>query len=242
MIKKKMNEYFCQSPTIKIKIIENISMGKEKRRECFNFKYYSWKDISDIFQLENNGDINKNYFFIKLYLKLEIFFADSMTINDLKKIEDEYKEKWKNEMLTIDFYNYIPQLGKYYFISIDPKNIPCYINKIFFYISLIIPPLCELYKIYIDSKCYYQTFIIRKVISTSNNLNNDEKYNLIIPGLNYNNELIKYENKENINSKDDLKELIKEKSDEPIYFFLILLMLILLAIKILIFKFIFMLL
>ena len=56
----------------------------------------------------------------------------------------------------------------------DPKNILCYLNQIFFYISMIIPPLCELYKIYFNSKCYYQTFIIRKVISTRNNLNNDE--------------------------------------------------------------------
>ena len=76
------------------------------------------------------------------------------------------------------------------------------------------PPLFECYKIYLDCHYYCQTFKIRKIISTRNNLKNDEKYNLMTPGLNINNETIKYDNIGYINTNYELKEPTKEELDK----------------------------
>ena len=221
-IEKKMNDLFSQSPKIELTVecyhtlySGDSEIDKVTYKENVKFDYYSWKDISGIFIL---GNIEaQNYPFIKLYLEQEIYFSDSISIYDLNQMKDNLieKNKEKDKKISLIDNRTIPGFDKYNLICIDPKNAHClYFNKILFNILIFIPPLCVLYIFYLESKCHYQRFIIRKVISTRKDLNNDEKYNLMIPGLKYNGELIKYENTGNINNNYDLKEPTKEELDK----------------------------
>ena len=186
-IEETMKELFSDGPKIEITVTcyHNVSTddgGFEKvtYKEIFNFDYYSWKDISGIFRLESNEAKKKKYPFILLEIDHDIYFADSMSIDDLNQMKEELikknKDRDKNIRITVN--KIIPGLEKFNLICIDPKNVPCFdFNITLFYTFIFIPPLCEFYKIYLDCHYYCQTFKIRKVISTRNNLNNDEKYN-----------------------------------------------------------------
>ena len=195
-----MNELFSQNPKIELNIecyhIESVndsegrtsSYDKVTYNENINFDYYSWKDISGIFQLENIEAKNKKYPFIILEIQYDVFFGDRISIYDLNTLKDELIEKNKNrdKYIRVIVNKTIPGLEEFNLICIDPKNAPClFFNKILYYILTLIPPLCEFYKVYLDKQYYCQTFKIRKVISTRNNLNNDEKYNLMIPWIKY---------------------------------------------------------
>ena len=219
-----MNELFSQTPKIELNVecYHTVSSGDSEYdevtyKEIVTFDYYSWKDISGIFRLENIEAKNYEYPFIKLYLEQEVYFADSISIYDLNQMKNFFieKNKYKDQKIRVIVNKTIPGLEEFNLICIDPKNAPClFFNKKLFIFLIFLPPLCELYKIYIDSKCHYQKFKIRKAISTRNNLNNDEKYNLMTPGLNYNGKIIKYENIGNINTNYDLKEPTKEELDK----------------------------
>ena len=78
-----MNELFSQNPKIELKIecyhtdfSDDSSSDKVTYNEKINFEYYSWKDISGIFQLENVEAKNKKYPFIILEIQYDIFFGD----------------------------------------------------------------------------------------------------------------------------------------------------------------------
>ena len=218
-IEKILNDLFSQPPKINIyincfdlKINNNGTSDSISYRKNVDFAYYSWKDVSGILKLGNNE--NKKYPFIKLYLDYDIYYADSMSIYDLNRFKDKLKEINKDKkFFSVTDNKIIPNFNKIQLICIDPLNFPCFVSIKYFYLFTFIP-FSEFYKIYINILCYNQTFKIRKVISTRKDLNNDEKYNLMTPGLNYNGELIKYENTGNTNSNYELKEPTKEELDK----------------------------
>ncbi len=72
------------------------SYDKVTYNEKINFDYYSWKDISGIFQLENIEAKNKKYPFIILEIQYDVFFGDRISIYDLNKLKEELIEKNKN--------------------------------------------------------------------------------------------------------------------------------------------------
>ena len=71
-----MKEFFSQRPKIEI-VVECYNEKNENKqtiyKEIVNFDYYSWKDISGIFQLESNEAKNKKYPFILLEIKYDIY-------------------------------------------------------------------------------------------------------------------------------------------------------------------------
>ena len=95
--------YFSQSPKIELNVecYHTVSSGDSEYdevtyKEIVTFDYYSWKDISGIFRLENIEAKNYEYPFIKLYLEQEVYFADSISIYDLNQMKNYFIEKNKN--------------------------------------------------------------------------------------------------------------------------------------------------
>lgn len=76
----------------------------------------------------------------------------------------------------------LPNYNSYNFIRILDKD-PCFVNRIF-YILFTIIPIVEIYKCYINSYIYEKKFIIRKLISTRYDLNQD-KYKVFNPHINF---------------------------------------------------------
>ena len=283
-LEKKLDELFLQGPKIEI-VVEcyhidsrndnegnTTSYDKITYRENINFDYYSWKDISGFFQVENEAKNNKKYPFIVLDIDVDVYFADSITIYDLNKLKDELieKNKHRDKYIRVIVNKGISRLGTHKIIYIEPKGmsfiltfplhlIPivseCYniyleyyyhyycqkfkIRKvistrynfvhiytndcdnchgfncfIYLFFGLFFPPLYECYKIYLDKQYDCQTFKIRKVISTRNNVKKDEKYNLISSGLNGRDGKIMYKNIGSINTNYELKEPTKEELDK----------------------------
>ena len=72
-----------------------------------------------------------------------------------------------------------------YFVKIGNKD-PCTVNCCFYFLSIIFA-VCQFYKIYINSFCVFQSYTIRKIVSTRYDLSKpeyDKKYASLVPSLN----------------------------------------------------------
>ena len=92
--------------------------------------YYSWKDISGLFNLdyENAKYVNKPL--IKLYLKPEINFADEICYYDYIKSKKDF---WENNRYYDQYIKYwekrgIDKLIEYNLICLDKRKKPCCLN------------------------------------------------------------------------------------------------------------------
>ena len=149
--------------------------------------YYSWKDISGLFNLdyENAKYVNKPL--IKLYLKPEINFADEISYYDYIKSKKDF---WENNRYYDQYIKYwekrgIDKLIEYNLICLDKRKKPCCLNC-GVYVLYTLLMLGEIYKCYVDKYCIAQHFTIRKLVSTRYNLideNNKIKYNNMNPML-----------------------------------------------------------
>ena len=79
-------------------LLHKVSNGKvqhhrEQRkvvtnRDSYNLPYYSTKDVSGVFFIENGACSSSKKTFIKLYLQKEINFVDSISYNDYLNQKD----------------------------------------------------------------------------------------------------------------------------------------------------------
>ena len=133
-----LEKNFTQSPEIDVNIRCYHYTGSSRRhtrgsvtkfKKTFIFPYYSWKDISGLFLLKQ--DKIKKYPFLKLYLKKEINFADSISYSDYTIYKNTLHEKYKD--YDAHFYMYdekiIPDFKENHLITLDPNNIPCCVSK-----------------------------------------------------------------------------------------------------------------
>ena len=163
------------------------------------FQYRFSKDISSPFvlNLQNINLIKKNY--IKLILDEEIIFADSETARKYVIQKREFlrmvKSQYQGHQIEFVVSKHIPGLKNYNLISIKNKE-PARV-KIFIFIFFIILSFGELYKIYFNSFCSYQSFIIKKIVT-------------IHPYLNQNDFEQDYENK--LSNNKNKKSKPKQKS------------------------------
>ena len=192
-INQKINKLFQTSPRITFKCIDK----KDNNNTCLSrklFRYRFSKDISSPFVL-NLQDINlnkKNY--IKFSISEEIEFADSETAHEYEiqksAFTREIERKFRNAKFEIVESKKIPRFNLFILITIKNKEPKC-INLCILFIFVCLT-LGELYKLYFDSFCSYQSFIIKKIVSTHPYLNqNDFEQN-------YENKLLQYK-------KDELK-------------------------------------
>lgn len=149
--------------------------------------YYSSRDISGPFLLNcDEKNINQKYY-IKLELNNEITFADSFTESEYQSQKDSFIATYSFKDAHLDFSEekYIPGLDEYNLVNIGNGEPGC-INFCIFVILTILS-LAEFYKCYFNSKCVYQQFTIKKIISTKYNLNEPEygiRYQNSIPSIN----------------------------------------------------------
>ena len=159
------------------------------------FNYYSSRDVSGLFKLNYDESAITNKFYVKLELLTDFSFADAITYSDYQREKDEFCDQNRHYDVYMDFFqnNIIEGLTSYNLINITENN-PCGMS-VFWYIFFSLIGIVQIYKIYINSKCIYKSFTIRKIISSRYSLTTEEcdiKYKKVDPVISFEEEKIKF--------------------------------------------------
>ena len=145
------------------------------------FIYYSSRDVSGLLELDILKDDLKDKSYVALEIEQEINFADEISYFDFVNSKNIFNRRLKKGyyVYSLKDARSIPSQCNYYnLIRIGDKD-PCFVNCFFFILFTIIP-VVEIYKCYIYSTIYEKTFVIRKLISTRYDLN-QEQYKVFNP-------------------------------------------------------------
>ena len=190
------------------------------------FNYYSARDVSGLFLLNYDKNSINDKYYVKLELLTDFNFADSVTYSDYEKEKNEFCDENRHYDIFMDFYRRddIPGLTRYNLINITENN-PCGMSC-FWFVFFTFIGMAQIYKSYIESKCIYKSFTIRKLISTRYSLTNlecDEKYKKLDPVISFGEDNIKFPSsrighlsndfKQNPPTKDEI-ESAKKYSDK----------------------------
>ena len=117
----------------------------------------------------------------------EINFNDEMTLYDAEKIKNELysKNRFKDICISVTIERIVPSLKNYYLINLNGQDY--LLLKKWIYITCFILTFDQLYTLYLESLCSYQFFVIRKIISSRNNVLENEKYSKFTTGYTINN-------------------------------------------------------
>ena len=206
-IKKKMGEIFKSRPSIRFHVecyhyetehyTETDSEGRtvEKTREVKvtthteteYFDYYSVRDISGLLNLNCDKAQIERKCYIKLELKEEINFADSISVSDYESQKEAFKDRnrYKDDYMDFSESWSLPGITHHNLIKIGDYE-PCTVNCCW-YIIFTLFTLAQIYKWHVASFCVYQNYKIRKIISTRYNLNSqsyDSQYKKFNPQIN----------------------------------------------------------
>ena len=206
-IKAKMGDLFKSRPEIKFYAecyhyetrrytVTDNEGNKEERtetvkvvthRETEYFHYYSVRDISGLLNLNCDKAQIRRKCYIKLELKEEINFADSISISDYLSQMERFKDRNRNRDEYMDFSETrrLPGMTHHNLIRFGEYD-PCTVN-FFWYFLFTIFTLSQIYKWHVNSFCIYQNYKIRKIMSTRYNLNSkqfDHKYAAFNPQIN----------------------------------------------------------
>ena len=197
--------------------------------------YHFSRDVSGPFVLECDPNAIRNKFFIKLQLFQNIDFADSLTVSEYLRQKTAFINM--NRILDTHFdfseNRYIPGVVEYNLVKITEEEPACVNFGLFFLLTVL--TFVEFYKIYMNYFSLSQEFTIKKVISTSYDLNFGEfltKYQPVIPVLNlikiqytfqpsdynYSNESYPLPSKEEVEKDDNKKKMNKyiiQENKEP---------------------------
>ena len=163
------------------------------------FNYYSSRDVSGLFRLNYDKSSVRGKFYVKLELLKSFDFADPISYNDYENQKDEfYRSNLGLDVYTSLFVNnIIDGFTDYNLINITQNN-PCGMS-LFWYIFFLLIGIVQIYKVYINSRCVYKSFTIRKIISTRYSLTNEEsdnKYRNVDPVISYEGENITFSSNE----------------------------------------------
>ena len=151
--------------------------------ENYTLPYYSERDVSGLFYLDiGRAKVNSKQY-IQLELIEEINFADAISYMDYEYQKDMFwrRNRFRDSLFDFTESRIIPGMINNTLVRLTPSE-PCCINTCI-YIFFTIIPFCEFYKLYFDSFCIYQSFRIRKLVSTRYDLN-QPIYQSFIPQLN----------------------------------------------------------
>ena len=145
--------------------------------------YYSARDVSGLFEIQDDKNSATGKAYVKLEILPEINFADSITYWDYENFRTDFYNRNRRRDLYMDYCEIrdVPGLNPLNFIRIRDKE-PCGVNICMFIIFTFLP-FAEFYKCYVNSYCLNQSFKIRKLISTRYDLNQDQ-YNYFVPSFN----------------------------------------------------------
>ena len=188
---------------------ETVKVVTRVDKKFFNF--YSSRDVSGLFRLNYDKSSVRDKYYVKLQLFKNIEFADSVTYSDYQKQRDEFYNSNLGYDTYMDFYadHIIAGFIDYNLIHIT-KNNPCGMSLFWFFFFVLIG-LAQLYKVYINSRCVYKTFTVKKLISTRYDLTNEEndnKYRKVDPVISFEGEKINFSiNEMGYVSNDFIQEL-----------------------------------
>ena len=145
--------------------------------ESKNLDIFSYLDISGIFKLK---DTTKKY--IQLELGKEINFNDELTLYDIETIKNDMytRNRYRDAYITISVNRVLPSFKEFYLVRLTNED-NCFINKWIYIISMIIT-LDKFYELYLDSICSSQFFVIKKIVSSRQNVLENPKYSQFISG------------------------------------------------------------
>ena len=140
---------------------------------------FSYIDISGIFRLKQT---KKNL--IELEMGKEINFNDEITLIDIQNIKNDLylKNRNKDSCISITVDRIIPGMENYYLIKLN-KDKKYFLLKKWIYILSVFLMIDQFYRLYLDCICSKQFFIIRKIISSRNNVLENNKYSQFTPGF-----------------------------------------------------------
>ena len=155
-------------------------------RETFVIPYYSARDVSGLFYLNYEGAALRRKTYIKLDLFGEVNFADPISYMDYMFYKDEFwrRNRYRDVYMHFNESRIIPGLTPHNLIKFG--NDHCCMNFFWFFICTIIT-FAEFYKILFNSFCLYQSYRVRKLVSTRYDLNQpvyQEQYLPLVPQLN----------------------------------------------------------
>ena len=156
-------------------------------RETLNFYYYTCRDISGLFVLNCDEQNISKKSYIKLELKEEINFADAVSYHEYVMLREDMRRRNEHRDESFSLYEIkkIEGLKHHHLIKFQNNDPACFGFCWFFIFTIL--TLGQFYKWYVSSKCIYQNFTLRKLISTRYNLSSEEfneKYERFNPQLN----------------------------------------------------------
>ena len=199
-------------------------------RDCFIVPYYSARDVSGLFYLNCEEVQLKKKTYVQLELLEEINFADTISYMDYMSYKEEFWRRNRFRDIYMDFNEtrIIPGLTQHNLIKFG-ENDPCYVNYFWFLFFTIIT-FAEFYKLFFNSFCVYQSYKVRKLVSTRYDLNQpvyQEQYLPLVPQLNLIKKTYTYEPKEynyintrvsvDLPTKEELEKAEKYKDKIPDY-------------------------
>jgi len=169
--------------------ISNYELNNKKIKtynDSKKFYYYNCKDVSGEILIENKID-KKNFYFVNLNLKIEIIFVDSISFYDYETQKSNFlnKNKWRDVHTEIFEKKNIKNSFNSSLLKINNESIPS-IFKWQFYLFFVIICFAEIYKKYFFSHLIEKNFIIKKLISSRNKIN-EEEYSELNPKIIINN-------------------------------------------------------
>ena len=149
--------------------------------------YYSYRDISGLFILNVNEKKIGKKAYIKLEIKEEINYADSISYNDMMLVKEDMtrRNEKRDDYFSINEIRKIIGIQHHYFIRLFDKEPKCFNH--YWFILFTFLTMGQFYKRYVSSLSVYQNFTIRKVMSTRYDLSDEEsniKYEKFNPQMN----------------------------------------------------------
>eukprot|EP01022_Parablepharisma_sp_SALTPOND_P028515 TRINITY_DN71084_c0_g1_i1.p1 TRINITY_DN71084_c0_g1~~TRINITY_DN71084_c0_g1_i1.p1 ORF type:complete len:385 (+),score=9.78 TRINITY_DN71084_c0_g1_i1:143-1297(+) len=155
-------------------IIRTIGSKKLTHRNEQGLKYQSWRDISGTFMLDTSQATEKeNVAYVKLKLSTNISFANDGSGEDFERI----RTRFKKENLYDDHQDYqesfyLEDLVESYMVQVTDAVPFCFGPGYFTWWTIF--AFHAPYTTYVDRYCYAQECVVKKVISTRQDLNNEE--------------------------------------------------------------------
>ena len=155
-------------------------------------KYNSCRDISGNFDLNINENNSKCKYYVLLKVIHEVIFEDDSLLNEFNALKSDLIERVRNLDRFYAYLEYIETNGinNINLIKLGEKE-PLFIT-FYWYIIFTVLSLATLYKIYMCLICFDRTVIIKKLISSRNNLLDDVSYNKYNPTFKYQNKTFAY--------------------------------------------------
>jgi hypothetical protein len=190
-MKENMEKDFYSAPDITMEVecyhIEDCC-GKSRKKvttscESQTFEYSTWRDISGRLRLDNGWEIFRCWkYYVLLELEYEVVFADKQTLSDYEKQKQILikKNMKKDKKYCYKKRTYMREgsgnFTTFNLIKISDKEplLKCLFSECIFIIFCCILPFSQIYKFFLNLYLIRKRFVIKKVISTTLDLNSEE--------------------------------------------------------------------